>query len=395
MENVHLVLAKQARINAGANLVDFYFEGQNLAATDVTSITAGRDILASSRLPEADSVAAGKPYNGLTNFILSGPGALSVQAGRNLGPFLNSVTIGTQSYAGGIRSIGNEANPWLPETGADVFALFGVAHGADYTALLETYLDPANSAKLDGDLFVQSVDAAGNKSPDRTKPIYAAKLAAWLRDHAPAVFTQVFGTATISDTALPALAWSKVDALYAAFHDGVDPLEQRAFLINEVYFGELAAPANPNGPSYQQYIRGYRAIQTLFPASSGYTDNLSTFTTDPATVSADHPLGEATKIVVNGEPARATRILTGNVDLRLANVETARGGSVTILGPGGDFVAKVLAGGADNELVAELKRNFQAVKHAKPPSSRKGSVEWFVVAQGFKGVAKAEPEADE
>lgn len=56
-----------------------------------------------------------------------------------------------------------------------------------------------------------------------------------------------------------------------------------------------------------------------------------------------------------------------------------------ILRPGGVFVAKVLAGGADNDLVAALKCNFSAVKHAKPPASRKGSSEWYVVASGFKG----------
>lgn len=56
-----------------------------------------------------------------------------------------------------------------------------------------------------------------------------------------------------------------------------------------------------------------------------------------------------------------------------------------VLRPGGAFVAKVLAGGADSALVAELKRNFTTVKHAKPPASRKGSSEWYVVAQGFKG----------
>ncbi|WP_118856541.1 RlmE family RNA methyltransferase [Sphingomonas mesophila] len=60
-----------------------------------------------------------------------------------------------------------------------------------------------------------------------------------------------------------------------------------------------------------------------------------------------------------------------------------------ILRPGGAFVAKVLAGGADNHLVAELKRHFTTVKHAKPPASRKGSSEWYVVAQGFKGPAQA------
>ena len=56
-----------------------------------------------------------------------------------------------------------------------------------------------------------------------------------------------------------------------------------------------------------------------------------------------------------------------------------------VLRPGGAFVAKVLAGGADSQLVAELKRRFATVKHAKPPASRKGSSEWYVVAQGFKG----------
>lgn len=66
-------------------------------------------------------------------------------------------------------------------------------------------------------------------------------------------------------------------------------------------------------------------------------------------------------------------------------VETAAAFAYDVLSPGGAFVAKVLAGGADSELVSELKRNFTAVKHAKPPASRKDSSEWYVIAQGFKG----------
>ena len=66
-------------------------------------------------------------------------------------------------------------------------------------------------------------------------------------------------------------------------------------------------------------------------------------------------------------------------------VEAALDFAVETLRPGGAFVAKVLAGGADSELVAELKRHFASVKHAKPPASRKESSEWYVVAQGFKG----------
>jgi 23S rRNA (uridine2552-2'-O)-methyltransferase len=66
-------------------------------------------------------------------------------------------------------------------------------------------------------------------------------------------------------------------------------------------------------------------------------------------------------------------------------VEAALDFAGEVLKPGGAFVAKVLAGGADSALVAELKRRFATVKHAKPPASRKGSSEWYVVAQGFKG----------
>lgn len=68
----------------------------------------------------------------------------------------------------------------------------------------------------------------------------------------------------------------------------------------------------------------------------------------------------------------------------MALVETGMAFAADILRPGGTYVAKVLAGGADGELVAELKRLFTTVKHAKPAASRKESSEWYVVAQGFK-----------
>jgi len=70
-------------------------------------------------------------------------------------------------------------------------------------------------------------------------------------------------------------------------------------------------------------------------------------------------------------------------------VEAAALFAAEVLRPGGCFVAKVLAGGADSSLVAALKRDFTTIKHAKPPASRKESSEWYVVAQGFKGRAEA------
>lgn len=77
----------------------------------------------------------------------------------------------------------------------------------------------------------------------------------------------------------------------------------------------------------------------------------------------------------------------------IALAETAADFAVRHLAPGGAFVAKVFAGGADRELLMLLKRHFASVKHAKPPASRKGSPELYVIAQGFKKAA-AETDAD-
>ena len=66
-------------------------------------------------------------------------------------------------------------------------------------------------------------------------------------------------------------------------------------------------------------------------------------------------------------------------------VEAGLDFALDVLKPGGAFVAKVLAGGADKTLIDLLNKNFDSVKHAKPPASRKGSSEWYVVAKGFRG----------
>jgi len=56
-----------------------------------------------------------------------------------------------------------------------------------------------------------------------------------------------------------------------------------------------------------------------------------------------------------------------------------------VLAPDGVFLCKVLQGGTENELLANMKRDFKTVKHTKPPSSRQDSRESYVIAQGFRG----------
>lgn len=56
-----------------------------------------------------------------------------------------------------------------------------------------------------------------------------------------------------------------------------------------------------------------------------------------------------------------------------------------VLAPGGFFLAKVLQGGTENELLSRLKRDFQTVRHVKPKASRADSAELYVLATGFRG----------
>jgi 23S rRNA (uridine2552-2'-O)-methyltransferase len=56
-----------------------------------------------------------------------------------------------------------------------------------------------------------------------------------------------------------------------------------------------------------------------------------------------------------------------------------------VLAKGGAFVCKVLQGGTEAALLAELKRDFETVKHVKPPASRMDSAELYLLAKGFRG----------
>lgn len=90
--------------------------------------------------------------------------------------------------------------------------------------------------------------------------------------------------------------------------------------------------------------------------------------------------------VVMSDMAAASSGHKGTDHLRIvALVEAAAALALDVLEPGGTFVAKVLAGGAENDMQAMLKRNFARVANVKPPASRSDSSEKFVVATGFRG----------
>src|SRR6202451_3996283 len=67
-------------------------------------------------------------------------------------------------------------------------------------------------------------------------------------------------------------------------------------------------------------------------------------------------------------------------------VELAADFASEILAPGGFFLAKVVEGGAEGELLARLKHEFATVRHVKPKSSRADSAELYLLATGFRGL---------
>ncbi len=69
----------------------------------------------------------------------------------------------------------------------------------------------------------------------------------------------------------------------------------------------------------------------------------------------------------------------------VALAELALHTALAVLAPNGAFVAKVLQGGTEKQLLDPMRRAFATVRHAKPPASRKDSSELYVVATGFRG----------
>jgi hypothetical protein len=325
-------------VRAGTDIIDLNLVAQNVNLDDVSSVIAGRDI----------------SYTGNLNaggLQIAGPGFLLVEAGRNLGPFLPLAhdTSAQALFPEGIQSVGNNGivtsegtvlfafpvgnepnilttfappNPeflgqqytgtaipngcsqtcWsgirnflLPETGASIVAMFGVAKGINYQGVIDTYVDPANAATVPHNYL------------DELRKFLAG-----------------LGRSTIDQ----ADAWAQFQTL--------SPQLQLIF-ADQVYFAELKATGIPGTPSYQQYQRGYEAVNIMFPAD----------------VSADGLYGYTRNALGGGTNGANVLVPTGNFNLLHATVQTQRGGDISILGPGGS----ILAGSVATEPNANLKLN--------------------------------------
>ena len=110
----------------------------------------------------------------------------------------------------------------------------------------------------------------------------------------------------------------------------------------------------------------------------------------------DAPAPERLKVLLGGKADIVLSDMAANASghrqtdhLRImALAEAAADFARAVLRDGGSFLCKVLQGGTEAALLSELKRDFASVKHVKPPASRSGSAELYLLARGFRGHEK-------
>jgi len=95
-------------------------------------------------------------------------------------------------------------------------------------------------------------------------------------------------------------------------------------------------------------------------------------------------LGGPADVVLSDMAANATGHRKTDHLKIMALAEAAALFAREVLAPGGAFLCKVLQGGTEGALLADLKRDFATVRHVKPAASRADSAELYVLAMGFR-----------
>ncbi|MGH6947610.1 MAG: RlmE family RNA methyltransferase [Kiloniellales bacterium] len=111
------------------------------------------------------------------------------------------------------------------------------------------------------------------------------------------------------------------------------------------------------------------------------------FLAEDAPARLERALGGAADVVLSDMAASAIGHAATDHLRIVALAEAAADFAFAVLAPGGTFLAKVLKGGTEAELLARLKKAFAKVRHVKPPASRSDSAEVYVLATGFRGEA--------
>ncbi len=308
LTGLRLFSPKASRIHAGRDISDIAFYLQNLDEDDITTVSAGRDIIPyNASSPTRAAALAGGNALGSDQFPqagdihIGGPGSLQVLAGRNLD--LGTGATNADGTGAGIISVGNNRNPFLPFEGADLFVGAGIG-GA---------ISLANS-DIDFDGFITQFVTGGE------------------------------GEAYLAELGI----------------DDFDNLsdERQAQVALEVFYRILRDAGrnfnDPSSPGFGNYDTGLAAIDALF-GGGGQGDILARArnirTQNGGDISLFAPGGGLTLAnTAIGNPLVPPGIVTesggnvsiftdGNVDIGIGRIFTLRGGDMIIWSSNGDIAA--------------------------------------------------------
>lgn len=301
-----LISAKPADVVAGRDIVNLGLVTQNLTSSDVTVVSAGRDII----YPLSRN-GSGSIVPTLEDITVDGPGALELAAGRN-------VNLGVSN---GITTRGNLSNPALPAGGADVSITAGI--GVDPTSLAQfvtQYVDGSDLFDAPILSFIEDLTGSTTLTTAQAKQAFdqlpqaqqlQAIQAALAPHYAQVVNTYINGSSTY-DTALQAYVGKvtgqtglSAAAAKQAFQS-LSPQLQDLF-VDQVIFAEITTQGTKAVSSgSKDYTAAFAALTTLFPAANPL---------DPADQSTRY----------------------GDIELYFSRVYTLAGGSISLLAPGGEI----------------------------------------------------------
>lgn len=315
LSGLTLYTPKAARLLAARDVTDVAFYLQNIASQDVSTIAAGRDVIAynaaSVLRTAANSTgnivlrtsASGTAAPLAGDLQISGPGSLQVFAGRNL-DLGSGARNEAQGLSLGITSVGNARNPYLGFLGADIVAGAGIGFASSLAASQAAFSNFIHA-------YVLGPEGAG----------YLAQV----------------GVAGLTPTVFSAL-----------------PEEQQRRIALEVFYLLLRdAGREVNRVGSSGYDLGYAAIQSLFPGST-WQGSVTTQFRDIRTknggdiqlfapggalsLAASVPTG-TTPGVVTEAGGNISVFTQGNVNLGIARIFTLKGGDIVIWSSDGDIAA--------------------------------------------------------
>jgi filamentous hemagglutinin family protein len=319
---------KQTQIVAKRDITDIAFYLQNISATDVSLVSAGRDIIPFNENADVRAMAnnialgnivggtavrtvAGNSTNALAGDIqINGPGVMEVLGGRNidLGTGANFI----DGTGVGITSIGNTRNPNLPFDGADLIAMAGLS-------------------------------AVGGNGP-------AFGLAQSTMDMAAFISQAIKSEADVADSAyLKKLRKAGWTGTFAGLTK-----EQQAIVGMEKFYATLREAGSTGGKT-GNYDVGYAAVKALFgdtkPAGEIFTRAREIRTSSGGSISLGVSGGGITMASdIFGNPLTPPGIVTefggsistftdGNVDIGQARIFTLRGGDIVMWSSNGNIAA--------------------------------------------------------